>query len=225
MERYDEPWLSTSRFWQLSQQLRPSVSESTTATAQFQIDYLRHQNSLLNQQLATQAASHIQHLQQTLHAQPQSTTSQPTPCVHPSHSPHPPASTPSHPTPSAPSADAQPSSSNATSSPPTNELLKKMGAELKETLESSVRDLREQQRQDAALRELREWQRHDIPPQPSHPPTTNTPTGSSSTTIASFTISIHSIFSNVWPPSSGSVPLERWPSRFLPTIHSSHSST
>ena len=200
-------------------------------------EYLRHQNSLLNHQLATQAASHIQHLQQTLNAQPQSTPSQPTPFVNTSHPPHPPTSTPPHPTPSAPSADAPPSSSKDTSSPPTNELLKKMGAELKDTLEFSVRDLREQQRQEAALRELCERQRQDIPPQPSHQTTTTyyhhiqssvthtTSGGPSSTTNASFTISINSIVSHAWPPSSGPVHIERQPSRLLLTTYSFHSSS
>ena len=138
----------------------PQLQSQQQQQAQFQIDVLRHQNSLLNQQLATQAASHIQHLQQTLQTQPQSNMSQPPPVVNPSYSPHPIPPTSSHSTTAATAADAQPSGSKDTSSPPTTELLKKMGDELKETLESSVRD------------------RHHEPPLPpphSTPVTTPTP--------------------------------------------------
>ena len=47
-----------------------SASQQQQAQSQAQIDLLRQQNLLLNQQLATQAASHIQHLQQTMPAHP-----------------------------------------------------------------------------------------------------------------------------------------------------------
>ena len=132
-----------------------NASQQQQAQSQAQIDFLRQQNLLLNQQLATQAQSHIQHLQQTMPVHPQTAHPQPTPFVPSSNTPHPPHPSPSHPPPStsptAPSAAAPPSTSKATPSPPTDELLKKMSAELKEDLASSFRDFREQQRQYADL--------------------------------------------------------------------------
>ena len=59
------------------------MNQQSQAQTQAQLAQLREQNSILNQQLASQAQSHIQHLQQLLPFH-QSTPTQPTPPI-----PHP----------------------------------------------------------------------------------------------------------------------------------------
>ena len=147
------------------------AAQQQQAQSQAQIDFLRQQNLLLNQQLATQAASHIQHLQQT--APPQPTIP---PSTHPTPPPTPhPAQTPPQ-----PPADTPPSTS--TPSKPTDEILQKMSADLRADIASSFRDLRAQQqrheddRRDFLAREA-ERHREDIPAHTSPPiaPTTTHP--------------------------------------------------
>ena len=91
------------------------------AQTQAQLAALREQNSILNQQLASQAQSHIQHLQQLL------------PFHQPTSTPHPPQSTPSAPEPPTPVApQSTPPGSSASFN--TEEMMQQM----KDTVESSM---------------------------------------------------------------------------------------
>ena len=136
------------------------------AQSQAQIDFLKQQNFLLNQHIATQAASHIQQLQ-TIQSQ-----SSPPP-------PH--QSSTTHPSPTSPSTEPPPSSSKDASSPNTSALLKKMSEEIAEKLTSSVRDLRDEDNQRRAedLRAFRERQLPESTQPPASTPPLSTPsTGS-----------------------------------------------
>ena len=115
------------------------------AQSQAQIELLRQQDLLLNQQLATQANTHIQQLH-TL--QSQSVPPQP------HHSSTPPSSS------AIPSTEPPPSSSKDVSAPDPSLLFKQMTEQLAEKLTSSVRDLRDadNQRREDELRALREQQ-------------------------------------------------------------------
>ena len=91
------------------------------AQTQAQLAALREQNSILNQQLASQAQSHIQHLQQLLPFQQSTPT------------PHPPQSTPSAPEPPTP---VVPQSTPPGSSVSFN--AEEMMQQMKNTVESSI---------------------------------------------------------------------------------------
>ena len=97
-----------------------NASQQQQAQSQAQIEFFRQQNRLLNQQLATQAQSRIQHLQQTMPVHPPTAHPQPTPFMASSNTQHPPSSTTSHqppPTsPAAPPATPPPSTSTTTRS-------------------------------------------------------------------------------------------------------------
>ena len=181
------------------------------AQSQAQIEFLRQQNLLLNQQLATQAQTHIQHLQQTMPAHPQPASSVASPTI-----PQPPPPSTSHPPPcastAAPSAAAPQPAPTSTPPPNTDELFKKMSADLKEDIASSLRDLREQPRQDADLREVRERQRQDTSkpasprhvPEPSHPPPPATPAAVPPQATVQFTSTSSATFTS-WNPSTKSM--------------------
>ena len=113
------------------------------AQTQGQLAALREQNSILNQQLASQAQSHIQHLQQLL------------PFHQPTSTPHPPQSTPSAPEPPTPVApQSTPPGSSVSFNP------EEMMQQMKDTVESSMQ----------AFVDKNQERNKSHPPLPAQPP-------------------------------------------------------
>ena len=133
-----------------------SQAQTQAQLAQAQLAQLREQNSILNQQLASQAQSHIQHLQQLLPFHQQASTPPPTQST--SHAQEPP-------TPVAPTSN-QPAAS-ALFNP--EEMLKQM----KDTVVSTMKDVVEKNQERPISHPPA--MPPDLPPMPIHPPTSSHP--------------------------------------------------